>query len=135
MAKKRKLINVDFNKLEKRPYSSLNEVGKLIVDTIVDISQGKKDIIGRRCIEKPSDLQNAMLDMIDVAFKELTIRQQRVLTLAFGLNGREALTEREVAKKMAIAQPSVNELKSRAINALRKKTELNLKALKKISEK
>lgn len=135
MAKKRKKIQIDFPKFERQPYKSLNTIGKVITDTIVEISQGKRDTLGRRLKEKSTEAQKAIFDMVDVAFKELTPKQQRVLNLAFGLIGIEPHTEREIAKKMDISHQGVHTLKLRAINALRKKTELNLVALKKISEK
>lgn len=128
-------IQVDFQKLEKQSYKSLNKLGKEIVDNLVEISTGSRDSLGRR---KPTSLtitQKAILDLIRESFYELTKKQKEVLTLVYGLNGEQPHTERDIAVQLGISHQGVNKLKQRAIKAIRSKVRINQAALKKIAEK
>lgn len=114
--RKKNTFNVDFQALEQRNYKSLSSLGKEIIDKFIELSE-------QRSGEQPklSEQQQAKMDLIKEAMKELTDRQKQVMTLSFDLDGEGAYTERQIAEKLNISQVSVHELKTRAIEALKRK--------------
>jgi len=132
---KRKKLQVDISKLEQTPYKNLSAIGKELADVFADISYGKRDSVGKRIPTELTEGQKAKFDLVREAFKELTIQQKHVLNLTFGLNGEQPHTEREIAKKLSISQQGTHDLKKRALNAIKRKIELNEVAIKEISEK
>jgi RNA polymerase sigma factor (sigma-70 family) len=114
--RKKNTFNVDFQALEQRSYKNLSSLGKEIIDKFIELSV-------QRSGEEPklSEQQQAKMDLIKEAMKELTDRQKQVLTLSFDLDGEGAYTERQIAEKLNISQVSVHELKTRAIESLKRK--------------
>jgi RNA polymerase sigma factor (sigma-70 family) len=125
MPRKVKIYNVDFQQLERHNYNSLSQLGKEIVDKMVELSLGKKVTIPQR--------KQAKIDLIMAAFEELTVKQKNVLIMVFGLDGREPRSEREIAEQLKISQQTVHDLKDRAIKSIRKKSNINEDALKNIT--
>ncbi|TDI97071.1 MAG: hypothetical protein E2O29_02195 [Deltaproteobacteria bacterium] len=129
MGKLKRLIKVDFQELERRPYKTLNKTGKSIIDKMIEISLNKNKVL------KPDNAQQARIDLLLEAIKELTLRQQKVLTLYFGLDGGFKHTEGEIGEKLGIARTTVLTLRKRAIRSLYKRISLNESVIKKIKKK
>lgn len=55
----------------------------------------------------------------------LTKREQSIIALRYGLFGKKALTQREIAKKLDISRSYVSRIEKKAINILRKKFKKN----------
>lgn len=128
MGKLKRLIKVDFQALEKRSYKSLNRTGKAIIDKMVEISLNKNKIL------KPDNAQQAKIDLLLEAIKDLTPNQRKVLTLYFGLEDAGTHTEREIGKIMNLSRGSVHRHKLRGIKGLNKRISLNQAVLKKIKK-
>lgn len=56
---------------------------------------------------------------------ELSKREKEIIILRYGLNGKEPLTQREVAKLMGISRSYISRIEKRALELLRKKYEKN----------
>lgn len=54
------------------------------------------------------------------ALSELPIREQEIIWMRYGLNGRKELTQKEVAEKMGISQSYISRLEKRIMQRLRK---------------
>ena len=50
----------------------------------------------------------------------LSEREREIITLRFGLNGRDELTQKEVADQMGISQSYISRLEKRIIARLKK---------------
>ena len=58
--------------------------------------------------------------LIHAAVAALPEREREIVTLRFGLNGRDELTQKEVADRMGISQSYISRLEKRIIGRLRK---------------
>ena len=129
MGKPKRLIKVDFQELERRPYKTLNKIGKSIIDKMVEISLKGNKVLA------PDSSQKARTDLLLAAIKELTPKQQKVLKLIFGLDGGPTdYTEMEIGKKLGVSRDAVHSLKLRAIASLEKRIVLNTPVIKKIKK-
>lgn len=128
MGKPKRLIKVDFQELERRPYKTLNKVGRAIIDKMIEISLNKNKIL------KPDNAQQARIDILLEAIKELTPSQQRVLKLYFGLEDGSTYTEREIGKIMCLSRGTIHRYKMWGIKGLKKRINLNESVLKKIKK-
>ena len=54
------------------------------------------------------------------ALTELPQREQEIVSMRFGLDGRKELTQKEVAQKMGISQSYISRLEKRILGKLRK---------------
>lgn len=126
----KKFVRVDFQRLENRSYKTLTNFEKQIVDKIIELNTPKDEEP-----EEKTAAQEALLDMVKEAMKELTSEQKMVLDLLFGLTSGVPISEREVGLKLKISHQSVHGLKERALNKLRKICEVNQKALQNIKSK
>ena len=68
-----------------------------------------------RCIENAADR-----DMRAQCIRRLTPREQQIITMRFGLGGRDELTQKEVADIMGISQSYISRLEKRIISRLKK---------------
>jgi len=127
MSKKKKIYNVDFDQIERRSYKSLNPFQKEVIDKMIEMGQEDEPQL--------SATQLAKLDLVFAAMEELTDHQRKAINLLFGINGEDRHNEQEVAKKLKISQQGVHELKSRAIEAIKRKVSLNETAIKNIKKK
>ena len=123
---KKKVYNVDFYELENTSYKGLNNLGKEIVDKVIEHSKHSESE------DKPTSKQVAVLDLVKASFELLTEKQKIVLNLLFGLSDGIPLTVREVAARLKISHVSVHGIKERAIHKLRKNAYLNEKVLKSV---
>ena len=64
---------------------------------------------------------NAERDLIINAIEELEPRERQIMELRFGLNGKEAKTQKEVADIIGISQSYISRLEKRIIKDLQKK--------------
>ncbi len=79
------------------------------------------DILGtdEDIIFKPLE-DDVDLCVLRQALSELPIREQEIIWMRYGLNGRKELTQKEVAEKMGISQSYISRLEKRIMQRLRK---------------
>lgn len=126
---KNKVYNVDFSELESRNYKGLSKFGKEIIDKMIAMQEGEGSGL------TPS--QEAKLELVYAAMKELTPRQMEVMERLFGVGKFKedgSQSEKKVAEALGIAQQSVHEIRVRAITAIKKKIETNDEAIKNINK-
>lgn len=66
---------------------------------------------------------NAEKQMIKDAISKLHIREQTIMTLRFGLNGKEEMTQKEVADCMGISQSYISRIEKKILVKLKKDLE------------
>ena len=76
---------------------------------------GTDDDVVMRPIEEATDRQ-----ILHNAVKKLSPREQDIITMRFGLGGRQELTQKEVADRMGISQSYISRLEKRIIRRLRR---------------
>lgn len=126
---KNKVYNVDFNELESRNYKGLSKFGKEIIDKMIAMQEGEGSGL------TPS--QEAKLELVYAAMKELTPRQREVLERSFGVGKFKEdgpLSEHKVAEALGISQQAVHMLKMKAIEHIRNKVNVNDEAIKNIKK-
>jgi len=79
------------------------------------------DILGtdEDMILKPLE-DDVDLRLLRQAVRELPPREREIITMRFGLEGRQELTQKEVAQKMGISQSYISRLEKRIMLRLRK---------------
>ena len=79
------------------------------------------DILGTEedMILKPLE-DDVDLYLLRKAVRELPQREREIVTMRFGLEGRQELTQKEVAQKMGISQSYISRLEKRILLRLRK---------------
>lgn len=79
------------------------------------------DILGTEedMILKPLE-DDVDLHLLRKAVRELPEREREIVTMRFGLEGRQELTQKEVAQKMGISQSYISRLEKRIMLRLRK---------------
>ncbi len=79
------------------------------------------DILGTDEDEITRDLDaDADRKVLRQALRELPQREQEIVFMRFGLEGRRELTQKEVAQKMGISQSYISRLEKRILQKLRK---------------
>lgn len=76
---------------------------------------GTDDDVVMRPIEEATDRQ-----ILHTAVQKLSPREQDIITMRFGLGGRQELTQKEVADRMGISQSYISRLEKRIIHRLRR---------------
>ena len=109
-----KIYKVDFESLERRAgnYGALNSFEKAIIDKMASMSGSTESQL--------SPHQLLALDRVYEAFDQLTLKQQKVINMTFGLGDEEPMTELQIAEQLKISQPAVHKLKTRAIESIQK---------------
>ena len=79
-----------------------------------DILGTDEDIVMRPMEE---DVERQLLHQ---ALQQLSEREQRIIEMRFGLNGRQELTQKDVAQIMGISQSYISRLEKRIMSRLRK---------------
>ena len=79
------------------------------------------DILGtdEDMILKPLE-DDVDLRLLRQAVRELPPREREIITMRFGLEGRQELTQKEVAQKMGISQSYISRLEKRIMQRLKK---------------
>ena len=62
--------------------------------------------------------ENAERQMLFAALGRLSPREQKIMTLRFGLGGRREMTQKEVADQLGISQSYISRLEKRIIERL-----------------
>lgn len=70
-------------------------------------------------IQRPLEA-DAEVMILRQALTELPQREQEIVSMRFGLDGRKELTQKEVAQKMGISQSYISRLEKRILGKLRK---------------
>lgn len=60
------------------------------------------------------------LQLLRQALKELPIREQEIIWMRYGLEGRKEMTQKEVAQKMGISQSYISRLEKKIMQKLKK---------------
>ena len=66
------------------------------------------------------NVKRLLCGLLAAALKILTPREKEIITLRFGLGGREEKTQKEVADRMGISQSYISRLEKRIIARLKK---------------
>ena len=82
-----------------------------IMDTIADDKSVTEEIEDKICAE----------NLYKIIEKELPLREQQIINLRYGLKGRKAFTQREVAKKLGISRSYVSRIEKKALDTLKDK--------------
>ena len=79
------------------------------------------DILGTEpdCVMRPVE-DDADRELLAQSISRLTPREQQIITMRFGLGGRDELTQKEVADIMGISQSYISRLEKRIIGRLKK---------------
>ena len=79
------------------------------------------DILGTEedMILKPLE-DDVDLRLLRQAVRELPPREREIITMRYGLEGRQELTQKEVAQKMGISQSYISRLEKKIMLKLRK---------------
>ena len=70
-------------------------------------------------IQRPLEADDEVM-VLRQALTELHKREQEIVSMRFGLDGRKELTQKEVAQKMGISQSYISRLEKRILGKLRK---------------
>ena len=101
--------------LSARPVSSLDEVfedgdKRTLLNLLVDTSQEAPDA---------GILRDSAREQLESVLSSLDEREQRIIRLYFGLDGKEALTLEEIGCLMGVTRERVRQIKERALSRLR----------------
>jgi len=101
--------------LSARPVSSLDEVfedgdKRTLLSLLVDTSQEAPDA---------GILRDSAREQLESVLSSLDEREQRIIRLYFGLDGKEALTLEEIGCLMGVTRERVRQIKERALSRLR----------------
>ena len=80
--------------------------------TLMELMSDEEDIIGRLDLTLKAEKLRRIFGILEP-------REQQVLRLRYGLNNRQPLTQREVAKKLGISRSYVSRIEKHAIEKLR----------------
>lgn len=64
--------------------------------------------------------ENVEKELLKNAIKKLSAREQQIVSLRFGLNGHEEITQKEVADLLGISQSYISRLEKKIVNRLKK---------------
>ena len=64
--------------------------------------------------------ENVEKELLKKAIKKLSSREQQIVSLRFGLDGKQEVTQKEVADLMGISQSYISRLEKKIINRLKK---------------
>jgi len=80
------------------------------------------DIIGTDSDYVFKDIETSVeKDLLNEALQHLNARERRIMTLRFGLNGGDELTQKEVADILGISQSYISRLEKKIVLRLKKK--------------
>ena len=85
--------------------------------TLIDVLSFETDFAGE------IDLKIKSSKLAGYIKSELDDREQKVIIMRYGLDGREPLTQREVAEKLNISRSYISRIEKKALSVLRKKYE------------
>lgn len=85
-----------------------------IMDTIADDKSVTEEIEDKICAE----------NLYKIIENELPLREQQIINLRYGLKGKEAYTQREVAKKLGISRSYVSRIEKKALDTLKDKIQI-----------
>ncbi len=94
------------------PYSS-DKDDNALVDYLTDEDQVSPD---------EGTYTNALTDDMEKALNMLTEREKLILTMYFGLNGKDPLTLEDIGKELKLTRERIRQIKEKAIQRLRHST-------------
>jgi len=83
--------------------------------TLIDIIADNKDIV------EEIDTKLKLEKLKDILESTLDKREYEIIEMRYGLNGKEELTQREIAQKLSISRSYVSRIEKSALMKLRKK--------------
>ncbi len=79
------------------------------------------DILGTEPDSIYHDLEaGAEREMLIESFEKLSARERRIVELRFGLDGKEEMTQKEIAEMMGISQSYISRLEKKIVSMLKK---------------
>ena len=79
------------------------------------------DVLGTETDMVYNDVEeNVEKELLKNAIKKLSAREQQIVSLRFGLNGHEEVTQKEVADLLGISQSYISRLVKKIVNRLKK---------------
>jgi len=79
------------------------------------------DVLGTETDMVYNDVEeNVEKELLKNAIKKLSAREQQIVSLRFGLNGHEEVTQKEVADLLGISQSYISRLEKKIVNRLKK---------------
>ncbi len=79
------------------------------------------DVMGTDADSVYSDIEGGVeKELLKTSLSKLSPREQRIMSMRFGLDGREAMTQKEVADKLGISQSYISRLEKKIISKLKK---------------
>ena len=79
------------------------------------------DVLGTETDMVYNDVEeNVEKELLKNAIKKLSAREQQIVSLRFGLNGHEEITQKEVADLLGISQSYISRLEKKIVNRLKK---------------
>ena len=94
------------------PYSN-DKDDNALVDYLTDADQVSTD---------EGTYNNALTEDMEKALNTLTDREKHILTLYFGLNGKDPLTLEDIGKRLDLTRERIRQIKEKAIQRLRHST-------------
>lgn len=86
---------------------------------LIDVMEGNDDNV----IEE-IEQQQIYKELSALMEKELTKREMEIITLRYGLKGRDELTQREIGDKLNISRSYVSRIEKKALSKLKKSIEM-----------
>ena len=106
---------------------SIGTIGLIKAINTFDMNKNiKLSSYASRCIENEilMHFRNAKKSAQDISLnEELNEREQKIIVLRYGLDGKEALTQKSVAKMLGISRSYVSRIETKALKQLRKRFE------------
>jgi RNA polymerase sporulation-specific sigma factor len=79
------------------------------------------DVLGTESDVVYKDIESGVeREMLKEAIEKLSPREKQIMSLRFGLNGQEELTQKEVADMLGISQSYISRLEKKIVLRLRK---------------
>ncbi|MBR2029379.1 MAG: RNA polymerase sporulation sigma factor SigE [Clostridia bacterium] len=79
------------------------------------------DVLGTETDMVYNDVEeNVEKELLKNAIKKLSAREQQIVSLRFGLNGHDEVTQKEVADLLGISQSYISRLEKKIVNRLKK---------------
>ena len=117
------LMLIRLNKKHKVVFSLEESLGQDKDGNDIELA----DIIPSQEEEIFSVVENNILTekIVNIIEKNLTEREAKIIKMRYGINGKPALTQREVAKKLGISRSYISRLETKALEIIRINMEKN----------
>lgn len=117
------LMLLRLNKKHKKVFSLEESLGQDKDGNDIELA----DVIPSQEEEVFSVVENNILNerIVAIIEKKLTEREAKIIKLRYGINGKPALTQREVAQKLGISRSYISRLETKALEIIKNEMEKN----------